>query len=209
MNFVELLKEATQWFLWLGLGLALMTLISFFVGWGIRYRLVGATVFSLLLSASTWAFTASYRPPVLKSGAVYAPIVFDNGYDLVIAQASADFSQKALQPTLEQIAANLKGVGRSESMVHVRIRKLEPNGNGTTTPTVLGEVVRDMKNGVTLTLAEFNADETLSNLNSQDPLAEFNDDEALSNLNNQDPLTKLDNGKSNHKLNNRWNFKSR
>ena len=209
MNFVELLKEATQWFLWLGLGLALMTLISFFVGWGIRYRLVGATVFSLLLSASSWAFTAGYRPPVLKSGAVYAPIVFDNGYDLVIAQASADFSQKAVQPTLEQIAANLKGVGRSEAMVHVRIRKLEPKGNGTTTPTVLGEVVRDMKNSVTMTLTEFNDPEPLSTLKTQEPLTEFNDPEPLSTLETQEPLNEFNDEKSNQKLNNRWSFKNR
>ena len=87
MNLLTLLEKSTQWFGWLGLGLALGTLISFVLGWGIRFSLVGATDFSLLLSGSTWAFTASYKPPLLVPGAEYAPVVYDNGYDLVVAQA--------------------------------------------------------------------------------------------------------------------------
>ena len=158
MNLLELLEESTQWFAWLGLGLTVLTLIAFFVNWGIRFRLVGATVFSLLLSASTWAFTASYRPPILKEGAMYAPVVFDNGYDLVVAQADEEFPIDAIQPTLEQIAGNLKGGGRSGAMVHVRIRRLEPAEQGTTTPIILGEVIRDINNKMTI-LAPIQEDE--------------------------------------------------
>ena len=48
MNLLELLKESTKWFAWLGLGLTVLTLTSFFLRWGIRFRLVGATVFTLI-----------------------------------------------------------------------------------------------------------------------------------------------------------------
>ena len=170
MNLLELLEESTQWFAWLGLGLTALTLISFFVNWGIRFRLVGATVFSLLLSTSTWAFTASYKPPLIKEGARYAPVVFDNGYDLVVAQADEDFPDEAVQPTLEQIAGNLKGGGRSGAMVHIRIRKLEPAGNGITTPVILGEVIRDIKNSLTINSNDFNNEQSLPSI-AQDELA--------------------------------------
>ena len=149
MNLIQLLKDSTQWFAWLGLALALFTLISFLVGWGFRFRLVGATVFSLLLAASTWTFTASYKPPLLKEGAQYAPVVFDNGYDLVVAQADEEFPEQSIQPTLEQIAGNLKGGGRSGRKVHIRIRQLKPAANGVSTPIILGEVIRDLTNATT------------------------------------------------------------
>ena len=48
-------------------------------------------------------------------GAKYAPVVFDNGKDLVVIQASDDFPQEAINPTLQQVAGNLKGSGRFPS----------------------------------------------------------------------------------------------
>ena len=160
MNLLELLEKSTQWFGWLGLGLTVLTVISFLLRWGIRFRLVGAAVFSILLSASTWTFTASYNPPLIKEGAKYAPVVFDNGYDLVVAQADEDFPDDAIQPTLEQLAANLKGGGRSRALVHIRIRKLERTGNGIATPVVLGEVIRDIEKNLTINLNDFKDQDT-------------------------------------------------
>ena len=149
MTLSELITQSSSWFAWGGAALGVMTLISFIIGWGAKFRLVGATVFTLLLSASTWAFSASYTPPFVAQGAKYAPVVFDNGYDLVVAQAPEDFPEEAIQPTLEQIAGNLKGGGRNKAMVHIRIRKIDTTGEGISKPIILGEVIRDIQQGVT------------------------------------------------------------
>ena len=192
MNLLELLEKSTQWFAWLGLGLTLLTIISFLLKWGVRFRLVGAAVFSLLLAASTLTFTASYKPPLIKEGAKYAPIVFDNGYDLVIAQADEDFPDEAIQPTLEQIAANLKGGGRSRAMVHIRIRRLEPAGNGVATPIVLGEVIRDIENNLTIKLKDINDQNPPPLLNLEGSSTEQDESETLPPLNLEGSSTQQD-----------------
>ncbi len=154
MSLLQVLQISTSWFAWGGIALAGVTVISFLIGWGARFRLVGATVFSFLLSGSCWAFSASYSPPVLIEGALYAPVVYDNGYDLVVAQASEDFPQESIEPTLEQIAGNLKGGGRSGTKVHVRLRKNEAYLDGISHPVVLGEVIRDLSQKTTTPLAQ-------------------------------------------------------
>ena len=143
MQLSLFLENSTKWLIWTGSGLAVITILAFFVGWGFKYRLVGTTIFTLLLAGSSWAFSTSYTKPFIVSGAKYAPIVYDNGYDLVVAQASEDFPTGSIQPTLEQITGNLKESGRSGAVVHVRIRKVENLGNGSSTPVILGEVTKD------------------------------------------------------------------
>ncbi len=150
MSLSDLLSDATTWLAWAGLGLSLTTLIAFLVNWGAKFRLVGATVFTFLLSGSCWAFSASYTPPFVVDGYKYAPVVYDNGYDLVIAQANEDFPNEAIKPTLEQIAGNLKGGGRNGAMVNVRIRRVEPAGEGISRPVVIGEVIRDVRQNITI-----------------------------------------------------------
>ncbi|WP_320664211.1 Ycf51 family protein [Prochlorococcus sp. MIT 1223] len=150
MSISQILQDATTWFAWLGLVLLILTILFFIFNWNGKFRLVGSTIFTLLLSASCWAFTESYRPPINIEGAIYTPIVYDNGYDLVVAQAPNDFPKEAIQPTLEQIASNLKGVGRNRSLVNVRLRKVEDLGNGVSKPVIIGEVLRDVVKNITL-----------------------------------------------------------
>ncbi len=153
MTFTQLLQHSTTWLAWAGLGLGLTTLIAFIFKWGIKFRLVGATVFTFLLSASCLAFVASYTPPLLVEGAKYAPIVYDNGFDLVVAQAPLDFPEEAIQPTLNQIAGNLKGGGRNGAMVHIRLRRIEPAELGISRPVILGEVIRDINQSKTIEIS--------------------------------------------------------
>ena len=144
MSMTEVIKEATLWLAWGGAGLAVLALIAFLIGWGAKFQLTGATIFTLLLSASCWAFEKSYTPPVTVEGYKYAPIVYDNGFDLVVAQASNDFPKESIQPTLLQIAGNLKGGGRNGAQVNVRLRKIEEIGEGLSKPIILGEVIKDL-----------------------------------------------------------------
>ena len=111
MAFDQLLLTAAPWLGWAGLGLGVLTGVAFLTGWGIRFRLVGVSSFTLLLAVSSWAFGVSYTPPVVVEGAVRAPIVFDNGNDLVVAQVPADLAPTTVQATLEQLEGNLRGSG--------------------------------------------------------------------------------------------------
>ncbi len=145
MSMTEVIKEASVWLAWGGAGLGVLALIAFLIGWGAKFQLTGATIFTLLLSASFWAFEKSYTPPVNVEGYKYAPIVYDNGFDLVVAQASDDFPQESIKPTLLQIAGNLKGGGRNGAQVNIRLRKIEEAGEGISKPIILGEVIKDLK----------------------------------------------------------------
>jgi hypothetical protein len=142
---------------WLGAAsglLALLTVVAFLARWAVRFRLVGVTSFTALLALSCLAFAVSYVPRVKVPGAVSVPMVFDNGGDLVIAAAPADLPQEAIRPTVEQVARNLRGNGRSGSngVVRVRLRRVEPAGPGTSRPVVLAEARRELASGdVTLT----------------------------------------------------------
>ena len=98
MSISEVISKGTIWLAWGGLGLAVLTIIAFLIDWGIKFRLTGTTIFTLLLSASCWAFQKSYTPPYQVEGYKYAPIVYDNGFDLVVAQASDDFPKESIKP---------------------------------------------------------------------------------------------------------------
>ncbi|MCP9929731.1 hypothetical protein KBY82_02925 [Cyanobium sp. AMD-g] len=135
---------------WLGAAsgvLAVLTIAGFLSRWGIRFRLVGITSFTALLSLSCLAFSISYNPRVSVPGAVQVPVVFDNGTDLVIAAAPADLPSEAAAATVEQVARNLRGGGRGGSggggsEVRVRLRRVEAVEPGLARPVVLAETTR-------------------------------------------------------------------
>lgn len=139
MNLPQLVQSSAGWLAWSGLGFAVLTGIAFAARWGLRFRLVGVTSFTLLLAVSSWAFTVSYTPPVVIEGAVRAPVVFDNGNDLVIAQAPAGMDDAAINPTLDQLAGNLRSGGRSSQVVTIRLRQLRSAGEGVSEPVILGQ----------------------------------------------------------------------
>ena len=143
MALDQLLLAAAPWLGWSGLALVMLTLVAFLASWGLRFRLVGVSSFTLLLAVSCWAFGVSYTPPVVIEGAVRAPIVFDNGNDLVVAQASVDLDDAAVGATLEQLAGKLRGSGRASSSVVVRLRGIRQASDGLGRPVILGEITRD------------------------------------------------------------------
>ena len=156
MSMSEVIQDVTKWLAWGGSGLGILTVLAYLFKWGIKFRLTGATIFTLLLSASCWAFEQSYTPPFNVEGYKYAPIVYDNGFDLVVAQASKDFPKEAIKPTLLQIAGNLKGGGRNGAQVKVRLRKIVPAGDGISKPIILGEIINDLKESKIIELPDRN-----------------------------------------------------
>ena len=164
MSIIEVIQDVSKWLAWGGLGLSLFTILAYLFSWGFKFRLTGITIFTVLLSASCWAFNQSYRPPINIEGYKYAPIVYDNGFDLVVAQASNDFPEESIKPTLLQIAGNLKGGGRNGAQVKVRLRKIESVGDGISKPIVLGEIINDLKESKIIELPNrnYSIDEDLS-----------------------------------------------
>jgi len=140
MSFFELLESTPKIFGIIGGILFLITLISFFFNFPLKFRLTGATIFSFLLSIFSWAFLQSYSENIKIEGAIYLPIVYDNGSDLIITKADQDLPIESIKPTLEQISSNLKKGSRSGRKVKIRIRGLEKISEGVSKPIVIGEI---------------------------------------------------------------------
>ena len=145
MSFFELLENTPKIFGFLGTSLLVVTLIAFIFNYGIKFRIIGATIFSLLLSLSSWAFIQSYTEKVVIEDAKYVPIVYDNGFDLIIAKADDDFPKESIGPTLEELLENLRKGSRSGANVKIKIRKLEKISDGVSKPVVIGEVQKNVK----------------------------------------------------------------
>ena len=145
MSFFELLEKTPKIFGFLGIFLLCVTVISFVFNFGFKFRVIGATIFSLLLSLSSWAFIQSYTEKVVIEDAKYIPIVYDNGFDLIIAKADDYFPEESIEPTLEQLSENLRKGSRSGADVKIKIRKLEKISDGVSKPVVIGEVNKNVK----------------------------------------------------------------
>ncbi len=139
MSFFELLNNTPKIFGFLGIFLSLITIVAFIFNFGFRFRIIGATIFSLLLSLSSWAFMQSYSEKVVVEGARYVPIVYDNGFDLVIAKAEDEFPEEAIKPTLQQLSDNLRKGSRSGANVKIKLRKIEKISDQISKPVVIGE----------------------------------------------------------------------
>ena len=116
------------------------TLIAFIFNLSFKFRVTGAAIFSLLLSFSSWAFIQSYSKNITIDGAQYVPIVYDNGFDLIITKANDGFPEEAIEPTLKQLSENLKKGSRSGSKVKIKIRKLEKISSNVSKPVIIGEI---------------------------------------------------------------------
>ena len=145
MSFFELLENTPKIFGFLGIFLLCFTVIAFIFNFGFKFRIIGATIFSLLLSLSSWAFIQSYSEKVVIEGAKYVPIVYDNGFDLIIAKAENNFPEEFIKPTLEQLSENLRRGSRSGANVKIKIRKLEKISDDISKPIVIGEVQKNVK----------------------------------------------------------------
>ncbi|MFM7267973.1 MAG: DUF2518 family protein, partial [Cyanobium sp.] len=91
-------------------------------------------------------------PRISVEGAVVVPIVYDNGGDLVVGAAPDDLPAEAIAPTLDQLALNVRGGGRTspDGQVRVRLRRLESAADGASRPLVLGERRKDLATGALL-----------------------------------------------------------
>ena len=137
-----LLFKAGVWIGAMGLLLVVLTVAGFLAGWGIRFRLVGISSFTLLLAVACMAFAVSYEERQTIPGAVNVPIVFDNGRGLIVAAPQEPLPVVAVAPTLQQLAVNQLRRPQSAANGHitVKLRQVEPTEEtGVSRPRLLGE----------------------------------------------------------------------
>ena len=137
-----LVFKAGVWVGVVGLLLAALTVAAFLAGWGVRFRLVGISSFTVLLAVACMAFAVSYEQRQTIPGAVNVPVVFDNGRGLVVAAPREPLPVAAIAPTLQQLAVNQSRRPQSaaDGQITVRLRQVEPTGeDGVSRPRLLGE----------------------------------------------------------------------
>jgi len=65
----------------------------------------------------------------------------------VVAAAPANLDPASYNPSVEQVARNLRGSGRNASTVEVRLRRVEPSSAGTDRPVILAAAQRNLADG--------------------------------------------------------------
>ena len=137
MSFFELLENTPKIFGYFGIFLFVCTVLAFIFNFGFKFRIIGATIFSLLLSLSSWAFIQSYSEKVIIENAKYLPIVYEIGFVLIIAKAEDDFPEESIEPTLKQLSENLRKGSRSGANVKIKIRKLDKISDDVSKPVII------------------------------------------------------------------------
>ena len=136
------------WLGWASLGLAILTILAFVFGWGIRFRLVGVTAFTIVLIGGCIGFALGFKQPVSIAGAAPFNVVYDAGGSEAVVVVDAAIAPEAIEPTLQQAAFNLFSRGRyssqGEQQLHIRLRTLLHPQPGISEPLYLGEVRRSL-----------------------------------------------------------------
>ncbi|MGP1385836.1 MAG: Ycf51 family protein [Thainema sp.] len=151
--------DFTKWSAIITLAFAALTAIAFFLQWGLRFRLVGATGFMGVLTAGLFALSVVPIMRTVIPGAVQYTTVYDSGATQVVIKVNPEISQSELEATLAQAASNLFGPGRlglpGESPT-IRARTILHPEDNVSKLVYLGEVQRsrsaqaDQKYEVTL-----------------------------------------------------------
>lgn len=136
---------------WSGIGTILclvVAILSFILGWGWRFRLVGATSFMAVITAGIFALGLSLFPHAQIAGAARYTLVYDNGANQAVVAVAPDIDKSAIEPTLQQAIANLYSYGRTgvngNNQFTVKLRTVVHPKEGSSQPLFLGEAKRSL-----------------------------------------------------------------
>ena len=125
-----------------------LTALSFIVGWGFRFRLVGVTSFMGVITLSILALGLGLFTRVQIDGATRYTLVYDNGANQAVVAVSPQIEKSAIEPTLRQAAVDLFSYGRSGlnqgNKLTIKLRTVihpEPNMSR---PLYLGQIKRSL-----------------------------------------------------------------
>ncbi|MGB3613252.1 MAG: Ycf51 family protein [Elainellaceae cyanobacterium] len=138
---------AAQWSGILTLLAAAVTALGLFLGWGIRFRLVGVTGFMAVLTVGIFALGLVPFTRTVVPGAVPFSRVFDNGATRAVIAVPPTITASELEATLEQAASNLFSPGRmstGQSQLTIEARTVLHPEPGLSQPLFLGKVERSL-----------------------------------------------------------------
>jgi len=129
------------------LAFGLLAVIAFVFKWGIRFRMVGVTGFTAVLTAGV--FTLSLVPfmRTVVPGAVRFSTVYDSGATRAVIAVPSTISENELEATLKQAASNLFSPGRlggRDEKLTIRARTVVHPEEGVSEPLFLGEIKRSL-----------------------------------------------------------------
>ncbi|MGF1492822.1 MAG: Ycf51 family protein [Microcoleaceae cyanobacterium] len=139
------LLEYSKWFGIATLGLAVITGIGFLFNWGFRFRLVGVTAFTGVLTAGIFGLGLGLLTRTEIPGSVQYTRVYDDGARQIVLRVSPEITETQVEATLQEAAANLFSpgrVGRPGEEFKIRVRTLIHPQPGVSQPVYLGEVKR-------------------------------------------------------------------
>lgn len=138
----------TQWSGIATLVFVALTVLSFIFKWGIRFRIVGATGFMLVLTTGLFALSLTPLSRTVIPGAVRYTRVYDNGATQAVITTPSQITPSELEATLRQAASDLYSFGRlgtrAENQLTIRARTILHPEPGISIPLYLGQVKRSL-----------------------------------------------------------------
>lgn len=136
-----------QWAAIATLACAALSGLAFLLKWGLRFRLVGATGFMLVLTAGLLALGLAPFTRTVVPGAIRFFTVFDSGAAQAVIVVPPTVTDSQLAATLEQAASDLFSMGRlgrGEEQLTIRARTVLHPAPGVSQPLILGQVKRSL-----------------------------------------------------------------
>ena len=142
--------QYTQWSGIATLVVGVLTVLGFILKWGIRFRLVGATGFMLVVTSGLFALSLAPLSRTVIPGAVRYSRVYDNGVTQAVIAIPPQISPSQLEATLRQAASDLYSSGRlgtrGDNQLTIRARTIVHPEPGVSVPLYLGQVKRSLTN---------------------------------------------------------------
>ncbi|MBR8839393.1 MAG: Ycf51 family protein [Stigonema ocellatum SAG 48.90 = DSM 106950] len=140
--------QYTQWSGIATLVFAAVTLLGFILKWGIRFRLVGVTGFTLVVTGGLFALSLAPLSRTVIPGAVRYTLLYDNGSTQTVITTPPQISPSQLEATLRQAASDLYSYGRlgtrGDNQLTIRARTVIHPEPGLSVPFYLGQVKRSL-----------------------------------------------------------------
>lgn len=130
------------------LACALVTGVAFTQSWSWRFRAVGVTSFSVVLTVGLFALSLAPITPTTVTGSVKYRVVYDRNQSQAVISVSPDITPSQLEATLNQAGANLFSLGRnggSKNSLTIRARTIIHPQPEVTQPLYLGSIERSLR----------------------------------------------------------------
>ncbi len=134
----------------------LLTVLGFLFKWGIRFRLFGATAFTIVLTVGALGLSLGLFNYQNVAGSVPYKLVYDDAAAHVVIVVPPTVTASQLEATLEQATLGLAPFGRAGQRVMVRARAVIHPEPGLSIPLYLGQATKVNADQVEVKLYEEN-----------------------------------------------------